>query len=155
MSMSPSTKEYPRGTCSKTRINLECWDRNNHERMLHTLEVDIFLEVGVDDSSVKNIWENWSVVSQKFFFNLRSFWTHICLFIWTKKRLKLLRCMHFNTFLLEHRWFSSRNHSNRSYPVQNCLVFPWGWGMLMASVFLTPWFRSSLRGHQIRVASDR
>lgn len=35
--------------------------------MLHTLEVDIFLEVGVDDSSVKNIWENWSVVSQKFF----------------------------------------------------------------------------------------
>lgn len=35
--------------------------------MLHTLEVDIFLEVGVDESSVKNIWENWSADCQKFF----------------------------------------------------------------------------------------
>lgn len=87
--MSPSTKEYERGTCSETRINctFECWDRNNHERMLHTLEVDIFLEAGVDESSVKNIWENWSADCQKFFFNLHSFWTHICWFIWTKKKL--------------------------------------------------------------------
>lgn len=62
--------------------------------------------------------------------------------------------MHFNTLLPEHRWVSSRNQSNRWYPVQNCLVSPWGWRMLRTSLFLTSWFRSSLRGHQIRVASD-
>lgn len=139
MAVSPSTKEYQRGTCSKTRINctFECWDRNNHERMLHTLEVD---EVGVDESSVKNILKNWSVDCQKFFFNLCSFWTQICWFIWTKKKIKITQ-MHSLQHTPEHRRASSGNQSNRWYPVQNCLVSPWGWGMLRRSVFLTSWFR--------------
>lgn len=41
--------------------------------MLHTLEVGIFLEAGVDESSVKNIWENWSADCQKFFLTYTAF----------------------------------------------------------------------------------
>lgn len=66
--------------------------------MLHTLEVDIFLEVGVDESSVKNILKNWSVDCQKFFLTYAAFGlisadsSEL-----KKKKLKLLRCIHFNT----------------------------------------------------------
>lgn len=62
--------------------------------MLHTLEVD---EVGVDESSVKNILKNWSVDCQKFFLTYAAFGLRSADSSELKKKLKLLRCIHFNT----------------------------------------------------------